>query len=367
VERKPETLARHVLLLHVWLNDYDSEEDLPISERVKYFLELFSNILIPQRIDSYLIRTSKKLSDEVVGDKTTPYIDYTSLLKNKERDQLDEIFAEWRATKCIDLSVEWNERLRQQLKERYDVRKNLFDWDYQMNLRREHERASIINTIEYENWRDTGIAYQFWDEAREVPNRTLVSNAIGRLNNRSVQKKSYFGDMKVSPYFPFGVVTDEASLYDKRSDMYVNLSRDVAKHNVTSMMEAIRLKNQNFKVIPALVEDAPLFKQLCAKSTLKEKFDRVYIGNMSAHLIGKELNDIIRDNAIISVESARYIVTLTHEQKDEFKNKIVQLAKDAGNWYDNYAGQVVQETKFDPDTKRAYFPESYDFQYRKDQ
>jgi dynein assembly factor 3 len=348
-----------LLFLHIWLSDYASE-DIEKEERVKYFLELFGNTLIPHRVELYLSRLSKKLSAEAVEDSVTPFIDYSALLKNKERDQLDEIFSEWRS-RSVDIALEWDERLRQTLKTRYDHKKNIFDWDYQMALRRTHPLATIIAHIEYENWRDTGISFQFWDEERNIPNQTLASNAIGRLNNRTVQKKGYHGDMKISPYITFGIVTDEACLYEKKSDIYQYLSRDIAKSNVMKMMEAVQSKKQKFKIIPAIAADDTAFKNLCLKSTLKNKIDRIYVGNMSAHLVVSELNEIAKDDAILTVESARYMLILNEEQKEAFKKKVDELSSVIG-WSESLVGQHLEEPKLDPDLKRPYFPDVYEYQ-----
>lgn len=301
---------------------------------------------------------SKQLSAQVVGEINPPYVEYSKFLKNKECDYLDQTFSEWCGSNYTDIAKEWNERMRQQLKERYDVRRNLYDWDYQMNLKKESEHAAIINSMEYENWRETGIAYQFWDEVRELPNRTLASREIGRLNNRTVEKKGYFGDMRVSPYLSFGIETEQVSLYEKRNEEYIHLSRDVAKHNVLRMMEAVQSSKPKLKFIPILATDLQSFKQLCTRSALCEKFSRVFIGNMSAHLICKEMNGMLKDGALISAESAKFTVTLTNNQKLEFKKKIWELAKSTEHWYDS-----CQE--LNSETMKEYIPDVYTFKYRK--
>jgi dynein assembly factor 3 len=65
-----------------------------------------------------------------------------SLIKFKERDEMVEVLGSWRSKVEFNMEKNRDQRLRYHYKERYDFRKNLIDWDYQMGLR---EWAPIIN------------------------------------------------------------------------------------------------------------------------------------------------------------------------------------------------------------------------------
>lgn len=65
-------------------------------------------------------------------------------------------------------------RLRHYYESRYDYRRNLIDWDYTMSLK-SVERASVIHIKQYQEWRESGIAFEFGDQAYTVPNRTMAS------------------------------------------------------------------------------------------------------------------------------------------------------------------------------------------------
>lgn len=56
-------------------------------------------------------------------------------LKFKERDELEDIFSSYLQCHSYDIEKLRDHRLRGHLKERYDHRRNLVDWDYNMGLK----------------------------------------------------------------------------------------------------------------------------------------------------------------------------------------------------------------------------------------
>ena len=96
--------ARHVLLLCVLMSD-----DLPPSERVERFLEIFMNATLREST-AELVETCAARLERVVGamfageadapdvasDRVCQVFDF-SLLKFKEKDELVECFRSWRA------------------------------------------------------------------------------------------------------------------------------------------------------------------------------------------------------------------------------------------------------------------------------
>ena len=61
-------------------------------------------------------------------------IDFETL-KFKERDEIEDIVNTWRLSIPFDIESMRDQRLRAYFKERYDVRKNLIDWDYHFHLK----------------------------------------------------------------------------------------------------------------------------------------------------------------------------------------------------------------------------------------
>ena len=81
-----------------------------------------------------------------------------------------------------------DERLRRFYGNRYDVRKNVLEWDYTMELL---EIASIVHKIHFRDWRMTGIAFEVRDSSYNTPNRTMSSMAYGRQSGRSVMRRGF--------------------------------------------------------------------------------------------------------------------------------------------------------------------------------
>lgn len=56
-------------------------------------------------------------------------------LKFKERDELEDVISGWCKAHSFDIEKLRDQRMRAHFKERYDVRKNMVDWDFGMNLK----------------------------------------------------------------------------------------------------------------------------------------------------------------------------------------------------------------------------------------
>ncbi len=66
--------------------------------------------------------------------------------------------------------------MRYHLKERYDFRLNMFDWDYNMYVK---TLAPYIHPREYKIWRNTGLAFEWRLTENKIPNRTFSSYIPG--------------------------------------------------------------------------------------------------------------------------------------------------------------------------------------------
>lgn len=66
-------------------------------------------------------------------------------------------------------------RLRKHLGTRYDSRRNVYDWDYNMKLL---SKADIIHSREYSNWRENGVAFDIREANYNIPNKSLASAEI---------------------------------------------------------------------------------------------------------------------------------------------------------------------------------------------
>jgi dynein assembly factor 3 len=128
-----ELLARAMLELSI-LN----ETDLTMSERVELFLDIYGNCLIRQKSQHYLDYMVKELSRLITQDARCEValkkILDLSLLKYKQRDELEEVVKSWYSKVPFDIEKYRDQRLRYHYKERYDYRLNMIDWDYHTDV-----------------------------------------------------------------------------------------------------------------------------------------------------------------------------------------------------------------------------------------
>ncbi|CAM9654757.1 unnamed protein product, partial [Sphacelaria rigidula] len=204
-ESQPEILARHLLLLQV-----AQDWELPIRQRAHLLLEVFGNCLVQERTRLYIARQAKTLVEMLFSLGAVADIVDLSLLKCRQRDQLEEILKYWNCNTPCDVVGLRDCRQRHFFGARYDHRKNLVDWDYTTRLK---EVASIIHHKQYRGWRLDGIAYEFGDQIYDQPNRTMISFAEGMMlkgQHRGMKKeiRGFWLDVRVGPFITFGVDCD---------------------------------------------------------------------------------------------------------------------------------------------------------------
>ena len=93
-------------------------------------------MLIRDKSDAYLQSVIPELIQLVTEDDRCPsvlkdMIDFSSL-KFKDRDELEQVISSYCNVHPFDAEKCWDQRLRHHYKERYDVRKNMVDWDFNM-------------------------------------------------------------------------------------------------------------------------------------------------------------------------------------------------------------------------------------------
>ena len=56
------------------------------------------------------------------------------LLSYKDRDEMEEIFSQYLKKHLFDIEKLRDQRMRHHFADRYDFRRNMVDWDYQMAI-----------------------------------------------------------------------------------------------------------------------------------------------------------------------------------------------------------------------------------------
>lgn len=121
-----------MLLLSIVLE----QQDQGLQEQSELFLECYGNLLIRQKTNDWIQQKASDLIRVVTDSKGTlaTVFDF-SALKYRERDDLEFVFKFWRdKTKPFDSAALYDIRQRQYLKNRFDNRENIFDWDFNMKL-----------------------------------------------------------------------------------------------------------------------------------------------------------------------------------------------------------------------------------------
>ncbi|XP_055899898.1 dynein axonemal assembly factor 3-like [Biomphalaria glabrata] len=245
IETALELYARDILMMMIAL---EQQQNMGLQDKVELFLELYGNSLVRQQSSQYVQRMVDELIRMVTDfdymKKKLPFLDLTQL-KYKERDFLESIFKLWRnkdKKAIFDISKCWDLRLRQLLGVRYDSRLNVFDWDYNMEL---IERGgSIVYVGQYKNWRNTGVAFQIREGTYDVPNITLASLMVFKMEGDRFPRRGYWGDMIVSPYITFGIETEEKSFYKKQNNQHTKTAEDITEFNILSLFYELANKKQ---------------------------------------------------------------------------------------------------------------------------
>ena len=233
-----EILCRDLLFLHLI-----TDRNKSIIERVEMLMELYGNTLLPSRTIDYINVVYKLLISFICKDKKSQpvYKDILDLscLTHKQIDSMQEIFSSYDSKYPYDIEKYRNDRVRYCMKDRYDYRKNLYDWDYNMNIQ---NFAPIIRLRYYIYWRENGIAFVMRINQYKFPNRTLACYIEGKKKEGrdSCMVRGFWGDIVNSPYLGYGLeleTRDEITYFYANNKIdYLRDSQDVTEYNLVKFL-----------------------------------------------------------------------------------------------------------------------------------
>ena len=233
-----EVLCRDLLFIHLI-----TDRNKSIIERCEMLMEIYGNCLLPSRTIDYINTTYKLLISFICQDKKCKpvYKDILDLscLTHKQIDSMQEIFSSYDSKYPYDIEKYRNDRVRYCLKDRYDYRKNLFDWDYNMNIQ---NFAPIIRLRYYIFWRENGIAFVMRVNQYKFPNRTLACYIEGKKKqgHDSCMVRGFWGDIVNSPYLSYGLeleTRDEITYFYANNKIdYLRDSQDVTEYNLVKFL-----------------------------------------------------------------------------------------------------------------------------------
>lgn len=233
-----EIVARNMLLLNVAL---EPASELSLKGKTHTFMDLYGNSLLRPISHSYMCSKANHflnvITDLDYAREKIPIFSFDQL-KYRERDALENIFNFWleRKGNVFDIKKYWENGNRILLKNRYDNRHGVFDWDLQMRLK--DYGAEQICSQEYKHWRDCGVAFVFPEYEQAMPNKTLAADLC--RSGTVYRHRGYVGDITVGPFTTFGLKCDDVNLL--RTEHGANFFRasDVTERNLFEIMFEIQ-------------------------------------------------------------------------------------------------------------------------------
>lgn len=192
LENNLEVYARDLLLLALSL---ELSGTMGLQEKTEMFAEIYGNSLVRHQTAMYIQFMAnemvKMVTDFDLLHSRLPFFNLDTL-KYKERDMLESIFKLWRKpeTDVFDAAQCWDLRVRQHTGSRYDSAKGVFDWDYSMKFC--DRDAEIIGSRNYLKWRKTGVAFELREGSYDVPNKTLASGMIFKVEGERIGRRGRY-------------------------------------------------------------------------------------------------------------------------------------------------------------------------------
>ena len=336
LESQLEIYARQLLFLQlIWR----SNEQLGLQEKCEHYLELFGNLMLNSHTEEYLKRSASELIELITKlDGKFPLASGVSvdcsLLKFKEKDFLEGIFQFWRGKQPFPGQRAWEGRVRQYLAARFDTRQNAFDWDLHMKLA---ERGfKRLNTHEYSEWRETGLAFRLTRQDYTEVNRTLSSAFVFQTSDGSKQaRRGYWGDILCGPFLAHGYLPiDDADPENekKANDKFIKTATDLSEYNVLKLLAKL---HEDQRQIEFVLLPLNSIGDLCSGTKERYRqlnFDLIYFGCSLTHLLNDQAKEIstnlLRRNGALILELPIFLLDLNVEQIEQLIRRYDQMAKD---------------------------------------
>ncbi|XP_073458956.1 dynein axonemal assembly factor 3 isoform X2 [Aquarana catesbeiana] len=334
IESDLELLARQMLFLTLAL---ETSEQMGLQEKCEMFLELFGNSLVRSKTATFLQEKCgmfiRCVTDPEYQQSVLPQLDMSSI-KFKERDELEYIFKFWQSPepKLFPIERYWDVKNRQYLGRRYDSRRGAYDWDLNMKL---HDHGAVmINAMDYNRWRENGVAFTIREGNYDVPNKTLASQMSVTHTAQDLSKfniTAMFHELVTGQkYSPSVLSKDEA---EDNSACNVSTSRET---EATIQEEVTEEKNGStdyfMKIDNIEIHFLPLswVNELHRRSKFLNLFNLVFFSCSMVHYLNAEYKLITARKATLIVELTKFMVDLHLDKVKSYVTIVTKVAKEAG-------------------------------------
>lgn len=313
--------TEHVVRKFLLLSLFDRTLNMGTLEKAEMFLEIFGNIYLRTSTSVYIETKCASILDDIFHLKqplkTFPIVSLV-FLKQSEIDEICNIIFYLKLKDCsYNIAKAWENALRSYFGTRYDCRKNLFDYQFNLKL----SQYPIINLRKYVDWCETGNAFKLRKGKYDNPNKTL------RINCSATKTKSdelHVGDISTSPYIAFGVECENEALFTKANNQFCHTSEDISKFNIIDFMTEFSASPTDKKV-----NVFPLFyATFCKMRKFKKFFDAIYITcDMTNYADNGSLINLLSKGGIVVFETMNNVVNSTKDRKVKHAEEIDRLAK----------------------------------------
>lgn len=311
-----ECFVRDLLLLSLF-----TDSSMGVIDKVEIFLEIFGNTLLRATTSEFIEKKSANILDDIVAFRqpmlSVP-VAWLSYLKQKEIDDICSVLSYLKSKNSFDIGKAWENSLRAYFGTRYDSRKNLFDYHYNMKL----SQYPIINLRKYLGWCETGIAFKLRKSKYNFSNKTFFLKSFPKTS-----KSNFIGDITTSPYIAFGVESKNETMFQKVNNQYVHTSEDVSKCNVTDFMTEF-MSSKASDIEKKLNVYFFHYSSFCKTKKFENFYDVVYITcDMTSYAENESVNKILNENGIVVFETVNNVVNSTKEQKKKHLVDIDRFAE----------------------------------------
>ena len=302
------------------------------------YLEVLGNILVTEDTHAWIRKTSAKLLDALRKREEKQMFQSCwdfSLLKDKELDVMEGVFARWKSGSEGERSIVdcWLDRQRTFLGGRWEGREGVAEMDYHMHL--VERGGAAINKRDFLRWRDSGLAFRVTEDDSLTSNVTLLSG----------DSPGYWGDVMTGPFVSYSEIlpawrTSINTLYlvaEQKFDWSLQDSNNV--NNVEDCSETISLLEDIIEALDsngvmAVTKILPL--SLSASSRLERTLksggclDTVWVGLSMTHLINETFSRIVSGSGQLVMETPLYLLVLTKQILQSFKTKAQEICTSSG-------------------------------------
>lgn len=377
-----ELVARQLLLMSLAL---EKTSRCGLLEKTRRFLEAYGNILLRPPTSRYVIAKAHQLTGMVTNpDFMNCLLPCISIeqMKYRERDYMETLMNFWTTgnTNQFNACELWEHRNRRSLAFRYDCRIGVFDWDYHMRMK---EIAGQICFPEYKHFREHGVAFTWLETEVCRPNVTLAAG-VYKCGDRYLHR-GYLGDMVTSPFISYGLDCVDKDMLISSHGVCHKRATDVSERNVMRMLYELE-NNREFDVSAMNLDkgqdlgmvvlsefdaklseshpEAPLLLREDRDTYIKTDFGKVhflslsaldhyphkphfqglfhgvFVGNNMLPRVKPSVWSMARDDAIVLMESRKYMVGLKRDDVKAYGDQIQQAAA---------AAQCDKVSPFDPE------------------